>query len=168
MLVMKSSLRISFLILVIFAALSAHAANDVLLIVRSNGGTVNDSTYIELDTNPVISFTKESLTVSTSDLVISYDKVVNISFTDKVPVDIPTSISPVNANKVLLRFTSPATFDLLNVPDGARISVYTVDGRLYPSEIAVSGDVATVSLAGSNNGVYIIKVGNKSFKVTKR
>lgn len=165
---MHSYIRIFLSVLLLALASIAKAADDVLLIVQNTGGTVNDSTYIELSTNPTVTFGQKSLVVSAGNLELDYNDIVSISFTDKIPDPITTGISTAG-NDVRLRFDGHSSVVIFDLPDNAAVNVFSVEGRSIPAAITLTGgNAATVSLAGQSNGVYIIKVGTKSFKITKR
>jgi len=51
--------------------------------------------------------------------------------------------------------------------DAPRAQVYSLDGKLM-TEAAVSNGVTTVQVGHLNAGVYVVRVGNKSLKFTKK
>lgn len=145
----------------------AKAADDVLLIVQNMGSADNDSTYIEMSANPTLSFGRDSLMVSTDNLVLDYNNIVSISFVDQMPDPIITNISTVQ-NDTRLRFDGLSVVTVLDLPDGVGVSVLSIDGRKIPADVTLVEHYAMVNLTNQPYGVYIIKVGTKSFKITKR
>ena len=158
-------------ILLTFALLGvtsmAKAADDVLLIVQNMGSADNDSTYIEMSANPTLTFGRNSLMVSTDNLVLDYNNIVSISFVDQMPDPIITNLTTVQ-NDTRLRFDGPSVVTVLDLPDGVGVSVLSIDGRMIPADVALVEHYAMVNLTNQPYGVYIIKVGTKSFKITKR
>ena len=94
----------------------AKAADDVLLIVQTVGDDDRDSTYIELSTNPMLTFGQNSLMVSTDNLVLDYGNIVSISFVDQMPPPIVTEVFEVQ-NDIRLRFDGPSMVTVLGLPD---------------------------------------------------
>ena len=145
----------------------AKAADDVLLIVQNVGDDDRDSTYIELSTNPMLTFGQNSLMVSTDNLVLDYGNIVSISFVDQMPPPIVTEVFEVQ-NDIRLRFDGPSMVTVLGLPDRVRVGVFSVDGRKISADVMPGEHYVSIDLANQPNGVYIIKVGTKSFKITKR
>ena len=50
---------------------------------------------------------------------------------------------------------------------GARVAVYTIGGKML-SAATMNAPEASIDLSTVVDGVYIVTVGNKSYKVTKR
>ena len=145
----------------------AKATDDVLLIVQNMGSADNDSTYIEMSANPTLTFGRNSLMVSTDNLVLDYNNIVSISFVDQMPDPIITNISTVQ-NDTRLRFDGSSVVTVLDLPDGVGVRVFSIDGRKIPADVTLVDHYAMVNLTNQPDGVYIIKVGTKSFKITKR
>ena len=145
----------------------AKAADDVLLIVQTVGDDDRDSTYIELSTNPMLTFGQNSLMVSTDNLVLDYGNKVSISFVDQMPPPIVTEVFEVQ-NDIRLRFDGPSMVTVLGLPDRVRVGVFSVDGRKISPDVMPGAHSVSIDLANQPNGVYIIKVETKSFKITKR
>ena len=145
----------------------AKAADDVLLIVQTVGDDDRDSTYIELSTNPMLTFGQNSLIVSTGNLVLDYANIVSILFVDKMPTPSVTEVFEIQ-NDIRLRFDSPSMVTVLGLPGRVGVGVFSVDGRKISAGIMPGEHYVSIDLANQPNGVYIIKVGTKSFKITKR
>ena len=145
----------------------AKAADDVLLIVQTVGDDDRDSTYIELSTNPMLTFGQNSLMVSTDNLLLDYGNIVSISFVDQMPPPIVTEVFEVQ-NDIRLRFDGPSMVTVLGLPGRVGVGVFSVDGRKISAGVMPGEHYVSIDLANQPNGVYIIKVGTKSFKITKR
>lgn len=55
------------------------------------------------------------------------------------------------------------TGDMLVTAEGAAVEVYGIDGKLLLATVSEG----TVSLAGLGHGVYVVRIGSKSFKIVK-
>lgn len=162
-----SYVRILLAFVLLGFSLMAKAADDVLLIVQNVGDDDRDSTYIELSTNPKLTFGQNSLMVSTGNLVLDYANIVSISFVDKMPPPIVTEVFEVQ-NDIRLRFDGPSMVTVLGLPGRVGVGVFSVDGRKISADVMPGEHYVSIDLANQPNGVYIIKVGTKSFKITKR
>lgn len=162
-----SYIRILLTFVLLGVTSMAKAADDVLLIVQNMGSADNDSTYIEMNANPTLTFGRDSLMVSTDNLVLDYNNIVSISFVDQMPPPIVTEVFEVQ-NDIRLRFDGPSMVTVLGLPDRVRVGVFSVDGRKISPDVMPGAHSVSIDLANQPNGVYIIKVGTKSFKITKR
>ena len=54
------------------------------------------------------------------------------------------------------------------LPEGTRIELYSLDGKMLSTQQASSGKTAVVSLAAQPAGIYIVKVNDATYKFMKR
>lgn len=77
--------------------------------------------------------------------------------------DSGTSVTEVDADKIYT-FISGNTLNVAGVEAGTSIAVYSIDGKLLVNEVA-TGTVHSID--GLAKGLYIVKAGEKTFKVIK-
>ena len=88
---------------------------------------------------------------------VSDETIISVSY----EIDSATSINTLNANNIKV-YGYDNTLTVLGAENGGNISVFDMNGKLITSQKAF-GENDTISL--DNDGLYIVKVGNKSFKV---
>jgi len=150
---MKRLLLITFSIL-LFAVGNASAKS--LLLTLTNGKQV----YYLLggEKNPVMKFTDGSVSVNADQYEVSGIKNFVISETDD-----PDAIR-------LLSATSRPQWqdDMLLIPSAeGSVRVYSANGTQMAADISETGGNTIVNLNALSQGVYIVKVGNCSFKIAK-
>lgn len=60
-----------------------------------------------------------------------------------------------------------SAINISGAPQGAAVSVYSLDGRLITKTAAAEGTFA-VDLSGADAGTYVVTVNNKSVKIIKK
>lgn len=181
----------AFISILVAVPLSANAqvvAEEDLLVVELTDGTVHT---IQLSEKPEVSFDGKGLNVHSANDIFSrvYDNVrkfyyqpvnkpivsgssnngvtktfvVDVDFTEEKP----TALQPDEiVGKVLsFRFVDGENVVIGGVDDGAAVSVFRANGMRVGATIERNADVANVSLSGLLPGIYIISVGNETFKV---
>ena len=77
-----------------------------------------------------------------------------------------SSVSPVASEKEVLLGCSGGILTVKNAAQGSQITAYTVDGRMAGSTVADGTTTATLALPVK--GLYIVTVGQRSYKVMNR
>lgn len=144
--------------------MSAQDVEEYVMVVELAG---DDSEIVEykLNEKPVVSFEKDSLVISTSDIeYIGYSKVSRIYFDVKY---VPTDIDNVSDQKVSIKIT-PSEIVFCNVPTNSKVTAFTLDGKVMPADAYATTNGVAVSIASYPKGVYIFRINNRSFKIIKK
>lgn len=75
------------------------------------------------------------------------------------------SNTPTQNNIKLYPNPSNSRINLSNIKSKTLISIYNIKGELVSSEIIYQDQ--SINISNLNNGIYIVKVGNKEFKLVK-
>ena len=145
------------LILSLLSALSAYADEARVVIRQKSGG----ETVLQLDTNPVITFSGEDMVVTTSLTSISFPLADVDSYTAS---DGTTGIRPVVSAP---RFADGRII-FSGLAAGSVVSVYTPDGRLISRQRADGSGRADISLASLPKGIYVVRAQDNSIKITNK
>lgn len=156
---------ITLALLMVLMATASWAQGDAtqkLVVWLKNGQKVEHA----LADKPETRFNEGYLMLSTSRVSISYPltDVLRYTYEGNIPVVAVPSIKPGE-----IRFQQGADemrFDGLAA--GTVMEVYTSDGKLLRTLKAVQGQTAVVSLKGQPAGLYIVKIGDASYKFMKR
>lgn len=146
---------ISFLLLV--ASLSSYADEAQIVIKQKYGG----ETILELSTNPVITFTSESMVVTNdfTTITIPFDNVDSYVVSDGATGISMPKAAPQYVNGHVM---------FSNLPAGSPVDVFTIDGRLVSRLSADSSGNADVSLDALPKGTYIISSVTSKIKVINK
>lgn len=153
------------LIISLFATMTTMVAQEkpAQLVVWLRGG---QKVYHNLADKPETRFSAGYLMLSTDKVSISYPltDVLRYTFEGNIPVVSVPEIKPGE-----MRFqqgTDEMRFEGLAA--GTALEVYSSDGKHLHTQKAVQGQTAVVSLKGQPAGLYIVKIGNASYKFMKR
>lgn len=156
--------RVLPLVVVLATSLTAAAQSDhqQLVVWLKNGQKV----VHDLADKPETRFNAGYLMLSTDKVSISYPltEVLRYTYEGNIPVVAVPSIKPGE-----MRFQQGADemrFDGLAA--GTVMEVYSTDGKLLRTQKAVQGQTAVISLKGQPAGLYIVKIGDASYKFMKR
>lgn len=156
--------KILFLMLALVLPMVASADDEIqrLVVWLSNGQKITH----ELTDEPETRFANGMLMLSTKKVSISYPiaQVLRYTFEGYIPV---VSVPAVKKGEV--RFsqgTDEMRFD--GLAGGTVLKLYAPDGKLLRTQTAAEGQPAVVSLKGQSAGLYIVKVGDASYKFMKR
>ena len=141
---------------------SADDETQRLVVWLTNGQKV----YHDLTDKPETRFNAGYLMLSTSKVSVSYPltQVLRYTFEGKMPVVNVPSVRPGE-----VRFSQgPDAMRFDGLPAGSVLELYAPDGKLLRSQTAASGKTAVVSLKNQPAGLYIVKVGDASYKFMKR
>lgn len=110
--------------------------------------------------NPMMRFADGKVCVESDEYTFSNIKNFYISETDD-----PSGIEHLLKEQ---QITYKAGTLIVHTDSPESISVYTVNGMKISVPVELSGDIVAVSMTQLPNGVYVVRVGESSFKVFKQ
>lgn len=141
-----------------------QATAGTALVVKYTDGTAK-TTFL-LSQKPEISFLEGTMYIKSGDGDFSFElsEVEDFHFADEgagiksTPLDNDGSyVEMLDGNVVKIG------------GNGSRkVAVYDMNGKVTAAKVSTVGDIATISLGNIPNGIYIIKYGNKSIKISKK
>lgn len=131
-----------------------------LILLLKDGTT---QTY-ELAEQPVITVvgTELKIVANHADVSIPLSDVVRYTFQKRT-----TGIDEVGTNQEVIDYKD-GVLTLSGLEAGTPISLYTIDGRLLQAHTVADDGTYRQSLASLRQGVYVVKVNHKSYKIIKR
>ena len=137
--------------------MTAHAADGKSLFVSFNDGSKIE---FALSTLPEVTFGDDKMTVKTTSTTASYELWKVSTFTYGTTTDI----------KQVSQDTRFAWEGDRIIVDGKanKVSIYALDGKTVSISPIINNDKTIISLEGLTKGVYIIKINNKSIKITRQ
>lgn len=137
--------------------MTAHAADGKSLFVSFNDGSKIE---FALSTLPEVTFGDDKMTVETTSTTASYELWKVSTFTYGTTTDI----------KQVSQDTRFAWEGDRIIVDGKanKVSIYALDGTTVSISPIINNDKTIISLEGLTKGVYIIKINNKSIKITRQ
>lgn len=159
---MKAKLFLIMSLLATMTTVMAQEEPAQLVVWLRNGQKV----YHDLADKPETRFNVGYLMLSTDKVSVTYPltDVLRYTYEGNIPVVSVPDIKPGE-----MRFQQGADemrFDGLAA--GTVMEVYSSDGKLLRTQKAVQGQTAVVSLKGQPAGLYIVKIGDASYKFMKR
>ena len=156
--------KILFVMMALVLPMVASADDETqrLVVWFTNGTKVTH----ELTDEPETRFNNGMLMLATKKVSISYPiaQVLRYTYEGKTPLVNVPSVKPGE-----IRFsqgTDEMRFEGLSA--GTVLELYSPDGKLLRSQTAASGQPAVVSVKGQPAGLYIVKVGDASYKFLKK
>lgn len=130
---------------------------------------LKDGSHQEILLNefPVVTFEKNTLTISTTKDEIIYNDIALITFSEKLK-DEPTGLNEVKKSENPLMRVSDDKVVFSHLDRKSRVDVYTLQGKLIASSSSDSGDEITIDWVSFTPGVYIFRVNQRSFKLIKK
>ncbi len=149
--------KIALSLLVALSCLTAKATDGKSLFVSFNDGSKIE---FALSTLPEVTFGNDQMTVKTTATTASYELWKVSTFT----YGTTTGIKQVETNN---KFALEG--DRIIV-DGTKnqVSAFALDGKKVSLSPIVTGDKTIINLDGLSQGVYIIKINNKSIKIARQ
>lgn len=131
-----------------------------LILLLKDGTT---QTY-ELAEQPVITVvgTELKIVANHADVSIPLSDVVRYTFQKRT-----TGIDEVDTNQEVIDYKD-GVLTLSGLEAGTPISLYTIDGRLLQAHTVADDGTYRQSFASLRQGVYVVKVNHKSYKIMKR
>ena len=120
----------------------------------------------DLADKPETRFNAGYLMLTTSKVSVSYPltDVLRYTFEGNIPV---VSVQDIKPGEIRFRqSTDEMCFDGLAA--GTVLEVYSSDGKLLRTQKAAKGKTAVVSLKGQPAGLYMVKIGDATYKFVKR
>lgn len=134
----------------------------VMIVETTDGAPVQ----YELDEQPVVTFDKDSVVITTSTAdYIGYSKIERIHF--DVTSTTPMGIDDVTKPGVTVRIGRDEIV-FLNIGTPATVAAFAINGASMPTDYTADGGNVTVRTASYPKGIYIFKVNNRSFKIIKK
>lgn len=149
--------KIALSLMVALSCLTAKATDGKSLFVSFNDGSKIE---FALSTLPEVTFGDDQMTVKTTATTASYELWKVSTFT----YGTTTGIKQVETNN---KFALEG--DRIIV-DGTKnqVSAFALDGKNVSLSPIVTGDKTVINLDGLSQGVYIIKINNKSIKIARQ
>ena len=138
----------------------ANAQTQQLVVWMDNG----DKVLFDLEERPKTIFVANEIVITTDNISVKYplSKVMRYTY-----VVSPTSISNTQDEEIKISQRSNVlTFE--NLKQNTVINVYALDGTLLDTKNASHEKPVNISLANFPKGVYLIKVGETTYKIMKR
>lgn len=170
---MRSHIKSLLLLLLATCSLSSAAAVKGLALVIYEKGKTNPVFECWLTDKPTMTFNNGKLTATapSDTYTLEFTNVARMEFEEKeeivtdVEEEMAAELSP---ETLRLLFLDSQTALVNGLHDGDLTRLYTIDGRVVPAEMERSGSRLTIYLGSLPQGVYIIRIGNQSFKIYKK
>lgn len=170
---MRSHIKSLFLLLLTTCSLSSAAAVKSLALVIYEKGNTSPVFECWLTDKPAVTFENGNLkaTSPTDSYVLEFTNVSNIAFEEKeeiitdVEEELAEELSPATLR---LLFLNGETVVIDGVKDHDTARLYAIDGRAFATDVMRSGNRLTFYLNSLPQGIYVIRVGNQSFKIYKK
>ncbi len=169
---MKSHLKLLILILSLQALPLAVFADYHLLFYEQESGTQCFECW--LSDKPILSFNHAdntlTVTVSTQGLsqTLEFSKMGIKLKEENKPTGIEGVMVGPNTNTLELQFVDAQTVVVKGKVDNISANLYSLDGKDVSADIEHSSSQLTFHLNSLPQGVYIIRIGQQSFKVFKK
>lgn len=149
--------KIALSLLIALNCISAKAADGKSLFV-----SFNDGSRIEfaLSTLPEVTFGNDKMTVTSTATTASYELWKVSTFT----YGTTTGIKQVETNNKFAFEGDRIIVDGTN----NKVSAFALDGKAIKLSPITVGDKTIINLSELTNGIYIIKINNKSIKVARQ
>ena len=149
--------KIALSLLIALNCISAKAADGKSLFV-----SFNDGSRIEfaLSTLPEVTFGNDKMTVTSTATTASYELWKVSTFT----YGTTTGIKQVETNNKFAFEGDRIIVDGTN----NKVSAFALDGKAIKLSPITAGDKTIINISVLTNGIYIIKINNKSIKVARQ
>lgn len=170
---MKSYLKLFCFVLCLLGLPMSLWAEDYELKIFKKEKTEAEFTC-KVSEQPKLSFNHETgsliATVSTQDqpVTILFDEVgyIDLKLIDPTSIDVITKSA--GSKTLSLRFLDAQTVVVDGVAEGMSSALFSLDGMSVPAEIERNDRQVTFHLNALPQGVYIIRIGQQSFKIIKK
>lgn len=120
-----------------------------------------------LTDKPQVKFEGTKLLITSEKATVSFALSDVIRFTYKATD--PTGIEELEADgEPAVSYSNDGTVTISQLPANATATVYTMDGRTVQQLKARHAGTYRLSLSGLPSGVYLVKAGSTTYKITKR
>ena len=152
--------RVLLLTVAILCQSAAFADDMVLQVWKSDGQVIN----INLNEEPKTTYSDGNLVITTTKTTVTYplESVRRYTYASaSTGIETPKSVSSVlSSDGETLTFT--------NLKAGTSIKLYNVAGQLLRTITSGAESSTTVSVSQLPTGVYVVKVNDATYKITKR
>lgn len=157
---MKRQLLTALLLITVSIMVYAQADGKQLVVWQKNGEKV----YYQLADLPETTFENGKLVITTKNATVQYNLANIVRYTYE---NLYTSIDllPNERSVIINREDDTVTFQ--NLKEGSVVLVYGTNGVLLETLRATSGQPLTVSIGQRPAGMYIVKCGSETIKMTK-
>lgn len=158
---MKKIIHFCLSLLIFSIALPTFAGEPTALHLLFADGS--DKWFL-FSTQPVLTFSESELTITTSNgtLAYTFDAVKEFQFGD------PDFDSVADKRLTTPHFVQADNAFLIYGLGIDAVSLYDMSGRKLPTHVQRSGEGISVSLHSLPRGTYIIRMNNKTIKVSKK
>lgn len=153
-------LLVFILLLLPFSMVIAEDTDSRLVVWKTDGSKI----VYSLSQQPKTTFTSEGVVITTSTVSVTYPLEQIVKYTYE---GIASGIESVTNDGGVLISQDGYNFRFCNLKENTLVQVYSVNGSLISTH-KNEGKQIIISLGDHTNGVYIIKVGDTSYKVIKR
>ena len=155
--------KVLLLLLGIAFALGANAQSNYKLVVWEKGGAVVGN--YELTYTPNVTFTETEMIITTSLADVYYYGLPNMW---KLTYEsVPTSVNNIMADNNAMLFNGDAiVFPALEA--GSNIAVYAANGALVINKTVSSAGEYAFPISSLSQGVYMVNVNGKTYKIVKK
>ncbi len=144
----------------LFVSMAIHAAETCLIVEMKDS---NKFSFM-LAEKPVITFQNGDLVVNGSaSTSYAISNVKNYHFEESIANSVETAVE----NELRIVYLDENSIQVQNAEANAQVTVFSVAGVAYSNQYADAEGTATVQLP-SQKGIYIVKVGNQSFKFIRK
>lgn len=149
--------KIALSLMVALSCLTAKATDGKSLFVSFNDGSKIE---FALSTLPEVTFGNDQMTVKTTATTASYELWKVSTFT----YGTTTGISQVETDNKFALEGNRIIIDGTN----NKVSAFALDGKKVSLSPIITGSKTVINLDGLTQGVYIIKINNKSIKIARQ
>ena len=155
--------KVLLLLLGIAFAMGANAQSNYKLVVWEKGGAVVGN--YELTYTPKVTFTETEMIITTSLADVYYYGLPNMW---KLTYEsVPTSVNNIMADNNAMLFNGDAiVFPALEA--GSNIAVYAANGALVINKTVSSAGEYAFPISSLSQGVYMVNVNGKTYKIVKK
>ena len=152
-------LMLCFLIAAITATMAS--ADDMVLHVWQTDGQV---LKIKLDQEPTTSYDDGQLVITTLTNTLSFplENVKRYTYANNA-----SGLDALNATEVTFSGDGE-TITLTGLKPGTEVALYNVAGQMLHSTVADSSNRVSATVSNLPTGVYVVKAGNITYKITKQ
>ncbi len=150
--------KLALSLMVALSCMTAKATDGKSLFV-----TFNDGQKVEfaLATTPEVTFGNDQMTIKTTESTATYDLWKVASFTYNAET---TGISKTETDNKLAWDGNRIIVEGTN----NKVNIYAIDGKKIGVSPIISGNKTIINLDALTQGIYIIKINNKSIKIARQ
>lgn len=140
----------------------ADYQQNALVVLTKNGA----KTTFFLDEKPEVFFQGTDLVVKSVFQETSFALADVVRFTYE-KIDNPDGIGDKPVKPTGVSYETDGSLIVSHVPEGASVDIYSLDGKLLHQLTPKTAGSYKLSLSSLSSGVYLVKVGNITSKITK-